>query len=338
MGTKPLRLKSLNQQQSRSTYSVLWDSSDSQEAMLKREGYDNVRLSTIVTWSTKGGQHLDHLASIKYFLTKGTWGIDATTGNRKKFNPPCRDANDKGINSDYIEEVFATYTAELTCGLSVWATVGDKAPFMVNGMVCRDLEPTEGIENRLYLWMVCGGYPGAFSLGMSTLKKATQERMVGGKPAYKGLCLTASSMHLIAVYERQGFQLTPNACSFPTPQRSMSTRSMSTLYKDRVGQFLCKYGTKCDDGTRSRWANGLLDVGIKHPRAQLPRELQGNPKLLTAAQKKKRRNIQARFWDELAVGSKETGGAKGFAEEWYDDESGVIVPGDGIFMDKCFSV
>lgn len=336
MGTKPLRLKSLNQQQSRSTYSVLWDSSDSQEATLKREGYNNVRLSTIVTWSTEGDRHLDHLASIKYFLTKGTTGIDAATGRKKKFNPPCRDANGKGINSDYIKDVFGAYTAELTCGLSVWATVGDKAPFMVNGMVCRDLEPTEGIENRLYLWMVCGGYPGAFSLGMSTLKKETQERMVGGKPAYKGLCLTASSMHLIAVYERQGFQLTPNACRYPTTGRY--SKSMSTLYKDRVKNFMCKYGTECDDEKQSRWADGLLNVGINHPRAQLPSELQGNPKLLTAAQKKERRNIQSRFWDELAVGSEKKGGARGFAEEWYDEEGGVIVPGDGIFMDMCFSV
>lgn len=331
MGTKPLRLRSLNQQQLRSTYSVLWDSSDTQRASLNRKGYDNVTLSTIVTWSDDD-RHLEHLASIKYFLRKGTMGIDAATGRKKKFAPPCLDSTGRGINSDYIKYVFADHTAELTCGLSVWAKVGDKDPFIVNGMVCRDLEPVKGIEDRLYLWMVCGGYPGAFSLGMSTLKQAARTRMVGGKRAYKGLCLTASQMHLIPVYERQGFQLTPNACSYPTTGRYL--KSMPNLYSDRVKHFMCKEGTTCDKDEPERWASGLVDIGINHPRAELPPELQGNPKLLTPSQRKKRKEIQSQFWDTLAVGSK---GVSGFAPEWEGDD-GTTVPGDGIFMDMCFSV
>ena len=318
MGTKPLRLKSLNQQQLRSTYSVLWDSSDTQQAALNRKGYDNVTLSTIITWADDGDRHLEHLASIKFFLRKGTMGVDAATGRKKKFPAPCG----TGINSEYITYVFADHTAELTCGLSVWARVGSNDPFMVNAMVCRDLEDLKGIEDRLYLWMVCGGYPGAFSLGMSTLKTATREKMIDGKRAYKGLCLTASQMALVEVYERQGFQLTPNACSYPTTGRY--SRSMAKLYKDRVEHFMCKDGVTCDKGESARWANALVDIGVNHPRAELPPLLQGNPKKLTKDQRKERRKLELQFWDDTM---------NAFAPEWEE-----VPTGDGIFMDMCFSV
>ena len=325
-GRKPLR--SLSTNQFAVTYSALWDASNTAKADLVRRGYEGVKLTTIVSWKDEEVRHVGHLADIRHFLTNGVAQYKVS-GEIEDPVPPCG----KGINTTYINYVFDDHGADLTFGLSVWATVPGRKAFIVNALVCRDLEPMIGIENRLFLWMVCGSYPKAFALAMRTLEAEAKGR------GYKGLSLTASQLSLVATYERQGFSVSPNACmKLPDAQvsagRTRAQRAAAVnpemekykaLYSDRVRRFL-KYDedTEQTEEQNARFTEGLLKVGMEHPRPHFKGVLAQNPKLLTEAQLERRTKQKNRFW-------------KAKMDSFAPEMEGVPW-GDGIFMDKCFSV
>lgn len=324
----PLTPKS-NRNGPTSKYSALWREEKSSFSNVR--GYDNVELSTVCTWGDDP-RHEDHLDTVRSFLLFKTKGFDMKTGKEREYQPPCGD----GINKGYIEYVFNDHRAELSCALTVWARVNDKEPFVVNSIVCKDLDRMTGIEQRLYIWMVCGGFPGAFSLAMATLKKEARLRMDGSETKYKGLCLTASKLSLIEVYERQGFELTPNACTYPTSSRPRTRRGMEAvrgLYTDRVEDFICNSEDdriKCEETDAATWASALVSIGFEHPRPVFSDpSLGGNFKLLSPEQKKQRKKEEEAFWLEQKqkVGNK----------KWpMEDATDLAAPGDGIFMDFCF--
>ena len=78
------------------------------------------------------------------------------------------------------------------------------------------------------------------------------------------------------------------------------------------------------DEQNARFTEGLLKVGMEHPRPNFKGKLAKDPKLLTEDELKRRTKQKNRFWKAKL--------------DSFAPEMGGIVWGDGIFMDKCFPV
>jgi hypothetical protein len=286
------------------TYTDLWNPDKTNTEELIRKGYAGVTLTTITTWKGDAARHAKHIEEVGAYLTSGS---PTLTVDGKVLPPtdPCAG----GISTSYIDGVFSDSSDELKCGLSVWATVpGSTTPFMVLGLVCKDLEPLAGIDNRLFLWMVCGKYPKAFALAMRTLKQEAIQH------EYSGLCLTASQLYLVPVYKRYGFSVTPNACGVRT------RNGRKRLYRDRTKHFMC-YEADVDCSASDAWADRLMEFGRNTPRPTYPARLRRKP-----------------------LSKKEMAEKRSLSEEFYFAKGDAIAPevkerfptGDGIFMDMCF--
>lgn len=306
------------------SFGDLWRSDEAVWSVVSRSG-PKVELTTVVTWQPDERHNL-HLTTIERFLRNGTFGINPENGSDVTYGAPCGD----GIGASYINYVMRDNRALLTCAISVWARVNDGEPFIVNGLVCKDLLSGPGISDRLYLWMVCGKFPGAFSLAMRTLKARAKEqvRLDGSSgPRYAGISLTASRLSLIPVYRRQGFDVTPNACTYPVPRKDPREGLRAKLYEDRVKTYTCNQeGIDC--GESSKWATQLVHIGLNNVSGP---DFGGTGldkpyRELSPEEKQLRAKAEQDFWKATKAGIAGT--------DWPDDDD--IVPGDGIFMDLCF--
>ena len=303
----------------------LWRSDGAVWSTVLRSG-PKVELTTVVTWQPDERHDL-HLTTIERFLRNGTFGINPENGFDVTYGAPCGD----GIGASYIKYVMKKNRPLLTCAISVWARVNDSEPIIVNGLVCKDLLSGPGISDRLYLWMVCGKFPGAFSLAMRTLKEEArakeQVRLDGSSgPRYAGISLTASRLSLIPVYQRQGFDVTPNACTYPVPGQDLKRGSREKLYEDRVKTYTCNQeGIDC--GESSKWATQLVHIGLHVSGPDFGGTGLDKPyRELSPEEKQRRAKAEQDFWKATKAGIAGT--------DWPDDDD--IVPGDGIFMDLCF--
>lgn len=270
--------------------------------------FEGIKLWTKTTWRLSGRRHTGHIAELREFLLHGG-EMRTKAGKVVPAEPPCGD----GINEEYINYVFDEEAEDLSLGISVWAeSPGGGGPFMVTALVFKDLDKeVKDIGTRLFLWLICGRYPKAVKLAMDEAKQA------GKAKGYEGLCLTASQLELVPVYQRYGFQVTANACA------RLRTRGdyarAAAAYRDRVHYFV--EDKKEADG----WADELVKFSSGDRVPRYP------PSLLKLKLNRKellrKYNLNYKFY---------TNAAKQITK--LDDATADTFPqGSGIFMDFCFS-